>query len=108
MTASRRVFIAHARADPDVAAFFDSIGPVLAGWSVVRVPVSDDWWSCAQECIRTCDVFVFVDTEAARRSLWCQRELEAAEMALRPIHRLSPEQLGMLGDLLARRTDRHG
>lgn len=100
MTAKRRVFIAHARADRDVAAYFDDLGPALADWCVIRVQVSDDWWTEAEERIRTCDAFVFVDTEAARASPWCLQELRAAELASRPVHRVSRVQLGMLAETL--------
>ncbi|MDT0164912.1 hypothetical protein Q9R32_05020 [Actinotalea sp. AC32] len=102
MTVRRSVFIAHARADRDIAAFFDDLGPTVGEWSVIRVPVSEDWWTSAQKCIHACDAFVFVDTEAARISRWCLQELAAAEAARRPVRRITREELWTLADMLAR------
>ena len=96
------VFVARASADEDAEVRL-SVYAVLEGratWTVIKIPVRPDWWDEAEPQIAGCDLFLYVDTPATRRSQHCDREFAAALRHGRTIVTIEPHQLNELDDIL--------
>lgn len=102
MSSRPSVFVARASAEEDAEVLL-SVYAVLERrptWTVIEVPIHPDWWDEAEPQIARCDLFLYVDTPATRRSEHCDREFAAALRHARTIVTIEPHRLDELDEIL--------